>query len=87
MLHACTAHVRIVLTTSSARIAMTFFVITTHSYRIICYHMLFLQDPAFLLSEHEPQEPHPERAGHLQPWISWLCREMPANGRLGVKAE
>lgn len=86
MLHAYTAHVSTVLTTSSARIAMTFFVITTHSYRTICYHTLFLQQPALLLSEQESQKVILREWGTSKPWISWLCQEMPANGWLEVKA-
>lgn len=66
---------------------MTFLVITTHSYHTICYHTLFLQEPALLLSEHESQTVILRELGTSKSWISWLCREMCANGWIEVKAK
>lgn len=40
-----------------------------------------------MLSEHESQTVILSEQGTSKSWMSWICREMPANGWLEVKAE
>lgn len=43
---------------------------------MICYHMLVLQEPAFLLSGDKSQAVVLREHGTFKIWISLLCREM-----------